>query len=80
MALGGGGGGARALGAHLSADRARRARAEAQQQGDECAAGRSIEKFYSATCRRLLMLRDGKRVLREGGGERGGEDAVSLGG
>ena len=33
-----------------------------------------------ATCRRLLMLRDGKRVLREGGGERGGEDAVALGG
>ena len=26
------------------------------------------------------MLRDGKRVLREGGGERGGEDAVALGG
>ena len=26
------------------------------------------------------MLCDGKRVLREGGGERGGEDAVALGG
>ena len=66
---------------YTCADRARRARAEArQQQGDVYVAGRSIEKLYSATCRRLLTLCDGKRVLREGGGDRGGEDAVALGG